>query len=421
MAISDPHLCHLFDGTDLNIYSTEVTNLSAGAPGPDLLKLCVDLFQEATCHRLEKEKEKAHLFQYGIASGLWEFRDELGKFLTKNYKDTVHRELLIQTCGATHGLQLAMANFLWPDAVIFVEDATYMIGLQAFKKYPFMRVVSVPMTNEGIDVIALENIAKEEHFKQKRKLSDERRFWAMLYTIPAFHNPTGVSMSERTSQKVVEIARQLDILVVCDDVYNLLNYDDQPPPKRLFAYDYETPGYMGGHVISNGTFSKTLSPGVRVGWLELPPQLATLLRESAFLTSGGATNHYTSGIVTSLLELGLQEKHLKYVREILKTRMTSLCDTFDQKLPEGCSFSRPKGGYFIWIRLPEYINATNFIKWSIVNYKITTIVGSRFSTDNKYTNYLRVSIAFHNKDILIKAGETLCVALKDYIENVVST
>ncbi|XP_066995067.2 2-aminoadipate transaminase [Anabrus simplex] len=415
--VEDPYLRHLFDGTPNNVYSTEVTNLSAGAPGPDLLKLCTDSFTEATLHRMEKEKEYAYLFQYGITSGLWEFRQELAKFLTKHYGEEVHREDLILTCGATHGLQLVMTTFLYPNSVIFVEEVTYMIALETFKQYPWMKVVPVPITAEGVDAEALEKIASREKKKGTWNCSAERPFWAMFYTIPLFHNPTGVTMSESTCKKVIKIARELDFVVLCDDVYNLLYYGDDLPPKRLIAYDAEMDGMCGGHVISNGSFSKILAPGVRIGWLELPSRLALILRKSGILLSGGACNNYMSGIVTSLLELGLQDKHLSLLKDTFKERLIALCDALDKNLPQGCSYRRPKGGYFVWLELPVSVNSTDFNAWCQKKYKIGAFPGHRFSCEGKYHNYLRLGIAFHSREVLECSAVKLCSALSEYLVN----
>ncbi|GLH14091.1 Uncharacterized protein GBIM_18510, partial [Gryllus bimaculatus] len=134
------------------------------------------------------------------------------------------------------------------------------------------------------------------------------------------------------------------------------------------------------------------------------------------LLSGGATNHYVSGVITSLLELGLQEKHLTYAREKFKNRMNILCDILKTRLPKDCVFLRPMGGYFVWIKLPEFINAKQFTDWSTKKHKITMVVGSRFSLENKYNNYLRVGIAFHDKEIIRQAAEVLCIAIREFIE-----
>ncbi|CAG2053221.1 unnamed protein product, partial [Timema podura] len=401
--IEDEHLKHLFDSKDvINVYNLDVVNLSAGAPGPDLLKRCIPLFMQATVHRMEKEQEHAYLFQYGITSGLWEYREQLSQFLTKRYSEQVNRADLVLTCGAAHGLMLIIDTFLPRNAVIFVEDVTYMIALEAFRQFPSMKVVPVPQTSEGVDTEALKIIASEERSKGSWELTENKLFWAIFYTIPIFHNPTGVTMSQ----------------MVCDDVYNLLYYGDSAsPPRRLFSYDRGTEGFRGGHVISNGTFSKIMAPGVRVGWLEVAPRLALVLRNSGILKSGGAVNQYMSGVITSILELGLEDKHLDFLVHTCKERMQAVCDTLDQFLPLYCSFTRPEGGYFVWLRLPESVDANRLAVWCQEKYKVAAIPGSRFSVKQGFKNYLRLAIAFHQVEILTEATKNLCLGIQDYVEN----
>nr|CAD7439005.1 unnamed protein product [Timema bartmani] len=398
--IEDEHLKHLFDSKDvINVYNLDVVNLSAGAPGPDLLKRCIPLFMQATVHRMEKEQEHAYLFQYGITSGLWEYREQLSQFLTKRYSEQVNRADLVLTCGAAHGLMLIIDTFLPRNAVIFVEDVTYMIALEAFRHFPSMKVVPVPQTSEGVDTEALKIIASEERSKGSWELTENKLFWAIFYTIPIFHNPTGVTMSQNCCESLVRVARKLDLAVVCDDVYNLLYYGDSAsPPRRLFSYDRGTEGFRGGHVISNGTFSKIMAPGVRVGWLEVAPRLALVLRNSGILKSGGAVNQYMSGVITSILELGLEDKHLDFLVHTCKERMQAVCDTLDQFLPSYCSFMRPEGGYFVWLRLPESVDANRLAVWCQEKYKVAAIPGSRFSVKQGFKNYLRLAIAFHQKE-----------------------
>nr|CAD7430154.1 unnamed protein product [Timema monikensis] len=424
--IEDEHLKHLFDNKDvINVYNLDVVNLSAGAPGPDLLKRCIPLFMQATVHRMEKEQEHAYLFQYGITSGLWEYREQLSQFLTKRYSEQVNRADLVLTCGAAHGLVLIIDTFLPRNAVIFVEDVTYMIALEAFRQFPSMKVVPVPQTSEGVDTEALNIIASEEKSKGSWELTENKLFWAIFYTIPIFHNPTGLTMSQNCCESLVRVARKLDLAVVRDDVYNLLYYgDSDSPPRRLFSYDRGTEGFRGGHVISNGTFSKIMAPGVRVGWLEVAPRLALVLRNSyelflrsGILKSGGAVNQYMSGVITSILELGLEDKHLDFLVHTCKERMQAVCDTLDQFLPSYCSFTRPEGGYFVWLRLPESVDANRLAKWCQDKYKVAAIPGSRFSVKQGFKNYLRLAIAFHQVEILTEATKNLCLGIQDYVGN----
>ena len=172
----------------------------------------------------------------------------------------------------------------------------------------------------------------------------------MFYTIPTFQNPTGITMSLSTSRKVVDIAARNNLLVVCDDVYNLLRYDDIDPeavglpPSRLKAIDPH------GLVVSVGTFSKILSPGIRLGWLELPAALVPRFTHSGILLSGGAVNNYMSGIVASVLQLNLLDSHLDMLLNLYRDRMDAMHVFLAQNLPSGWEVGRPGGGYFLWVR-----------------------------------------------------------------------
>ncbi len=178
------------------------------------------------------------------------------------------------------------------------------------------------MTPTGVDTAALEQAVREEcrpttGSSTSNNSSTSGRFWGMFYTIPTFHNPTGITMSLSTCKTVVDIAAKNNLLVVCDDVYNLLRYDavdDDQPPSRLKAVDPH------GLVVSIGTFSKILSPGIRLGWLELPPALVPRFTNSGILLSGGAVNNYMSGIVASLLQLNLLGAHLDMLLDVYRDR-----------------------------------------------------------------------------------------------------
>lgn len=424
-AISDPYQRHLFDDdTIYNVYKNESVNLSVGAPGPDLLQNCVELMKKATDHRLKEEKDegKYYLFQYGMTAGLWECREELSKFLSRRYGDPVKRENLILTCGASHGLTLLLNTILSPNGVIFVEEVTYMIALDSFKQFPLMKIVTVPMKDDVVDLDAFEKIVAEEKCNLNGNFltNEQKLFWAMFYTIPTFHNPTGTTLPPESCKRLVEIARNNSLLVVCDDVYNLLHYGDGLPPRRLFFYDQPTdPEYKGGNIVSNGSFSKILSPALRFGWIECSPQLASIFRVSGILCSGGAVNHYGSGVITSILQLNLQDDYLDKLIKTYKERLAVLCNVLDQYLPQYCSYKKPEGGYFVWIHLPSGINGTDFVQWCQKEYKVSAIPGTRFSHSGKSHNFLRLSISFYRKDVLETAAIALCKALSNYVtENI---
>ncbi|XP_014616509.1 PREDICTED: 2-aminoadipate transaminase isoform X1 [Polistes canadensis] len=416
----DPYLRHLFDGDPIfNVYNKEAINMSVGAPGPDLLKKCTNMLSNATVHRMEEEEKEGnfYLFQYGITSGLWECREELAKFLSRQYGDPVQRENLILTCGATHGLQLLLTSIVSPNGIIFVEEVTYMIALDSFKQFPLMKIITVPMKNDVVDLDAFEKIISEVK-KNEYYLDNAKIFWAMFYTIPTYHNPTGMVLPPDSCKRLVEIARNNSMLIVAEDVYNLLHYENGFPPHRLFFYDNpEDPNYKGGNILSNGSFSKILSPAIRFGWIEGSPRMVHIFKTSGILCSGGATNHYISGLITSLLQGKIEDEYLNFLVKTYKERLNTLCETLDRYLPSCCSYRRPKGGYFVWIHLPQNVDGTDFINWCQKEYKVSAIPGVRFSYNGTVKNFLRLSIAFHPKETLIKGSTILCKALLHYVRN----
>ncbi|XP_065352062.1 uncharacterized protein LOC135947271 [Cloeon dipterum] len=410
--IDDPPLKHLFDVSEgAGLEQEGVIRLTAGAPGPSLLQACSEVFKQAWARTLEKCND-VNVFQYGIAAGSWEFREELSKFLTESYGESVRRSDLILTCGATHGLQIILNTLLAPGGMIFVENATYMIALDVFKEFPSSSIESVELDANGIDPEDFEKKIMQWKNAKNWITSEEKPFWAMLYCIPAFQNPTGTSLSHTRCLRLIELARKHDVLILCDDVYNLLAHNN--PPRRLFAYDRPDVYTFGGHVISNGTFSKILTPGVRIGWLEVPPRIAERLRKSGILRSSGSVNHFMSAVVTSIMEMGLQKQHLELLRSTFKERMLSLMEVLGENLPKSCTFHRSEGGYYIWLELPEGTDAADFCNFSAEHFKATAYAGKYFSKSK--TSCMRLAVAYHVKDDLKKAAELICKALHAYLK-----
>lgn len=162
------------------------------------------------------------------------------------------------------------------NGVVFVDEVTYMIALEAIREFPSLKIVPVKLNDDGVDINDLE----EKVVKHKALPANGKMFYGCYYTIPTFHNPTGILFSDEICRALIKLARKHDLLIVCDDVYNMLFYDDDSAPKRLLEYDDENDSDFKGNVISNGTFSKILSPGVRVGWMECPPRITDVFKNN---------------------------------------------------------------------------------------------------------------------------------------------
>ncbi|MFT4976436.1 MAG: 2-aminoadipate transaminase [Myxococcota bacterium] len=315
-------------------------DLGIGAPDLDLLDGAREALLAATRRCLQAPQSTTFL-QYGPCAGDPVFRAALAGLLTERLPGPpAAAEQLFVTAGATSGLALAARCFFETGMTALIEDPTYFLARKVIEECG-LRLDPVPQDGEGLrtDVLA-------------RKLAalppapDGRRFRAMLYLVPTFNNPTGGILSAARRQEIVALARRHEVLVVCDDVYDLLAFDDAPRPQRLVSMEgaEET-------VISNGSFSKILGPGVRCGWIEAHGRLHSDLARSAHARSGGAMSHLTAGALLELLASGDQGRLLDGLRETYRTRCAALCDALEEHLPEA-TIERPRGGFFVWVRLP---------------------------------------------------------------------
>jgi len=390
-------------------------HLTVGAPGDELLTKLPPLFHEATSHCLSQTG--AGLFQYGPELGTKQFRTELAKFLSLRYGEPVAADHLVLTCGATNGLHLVTSCLVKQGGVVFVENPTYFIALNILHGDMGLSVCPVDINQDGIDVEVLEESIKTVAANHDTK-TDDGRYWGMIYTIPTYHNPTGITMTQSVGENLIKIAKKYNLLVLCDDVYNLLSYDELPFSRlKCLDKDFEV-----GNVISNGTFSKILAPGVRMGWLEAPSHVVKKLKESGVLLSGGSQNNLMSGTVTSLLQLGSLDRLLDESIKIYKERMDEAVDILQHHLPSNWTVKHPGGGYFLWIET-DVNNIEDFTTWLQQEKNLVVMKGQLASpfthlqttNGNCFSNCFRISIAYYELKAIVSACRHLCDAAKQFI------
>lgn len=153
-----------------------------------------------------------------------------------------------------------------------MDGVTYMIDLDVISQFHGLKIIPVPLNGDGVDLKQLEDFLKSNHFKLKNK-----EFWSLYYTTPTFHNLTGILFSDNVCQILIKLARKYDFLITCDNVYNVLHYQDEKPPIRLFVYDHSNDKDCKEHVISNASFAKIIGPGIRLGWIEAPYRMKAVL------------------------------------------------------------------------------------------------------------------------------------------------
>lgn len=395
-------------------------SLQVGAPNPNTLKKVSNFYNEAL-ERIRQSERFEETFQYGVMGGADSVRNEVAKFLTRQYAQSVHKEDVFITSGASEGLIFLLNTFFTSEHTLFVEDPTYLLVPNFVKKGYVCKGEPVSVLEDGLDLDELE--AKVQRLPEL-PVTSASPYRAAVYTITTFHNPTGISYSPAKCKKLVELARKYNLLVIADDVYNVLTYQSEtndinfdPPPTRLFAYDDKNHPDYQGNVVANGSFAKIVAPGLRLGWYEAPKRILDELRTNYVLLSGGGMSSSGSYILAEALRNGDIDKHVQELRILHRSRMNAVTDVVDSELGKyGVTITHPAGGYFLWVKLPENIAAESVLKYAAENVHVTFVPGRAASLSGQYGNYIRLSIAYYETDEITEAAKKFSQAVKTVIE-----
>jgi DNA-binding transcriptional MocR family regulator len=210
-----------------------------------------------------------------------------------------------------------------------------------------------------------------------------------LYLIPTFQNPTGRTLPLERRLRLVELCQEHDVLLLADEVYHLLSYGDAPPAP--FAAH-------GGSakVISLGSFSKILAPGLRLGWVQAHPSLISRLAGCGLLDSGGGLNPFTSAMVRGVIEGGGLEENVARLVSIYRSKRDAMAAGLDEHLP-GAAYALPGGGYFFWVRLPGGMDASA-LQQNAEGLRVNFRPGIRFSSRGSQRDYVRLCFIFYGSE-----------------------
>ena len=341
-----------------------------GVGQPQLSLLPLERIRAAA--ELRFARSDPSFLQYGAEQGDGFLRRELARFLENAYGFPTSPAELFITNGASQGLDLICTLFTHPGDTIFVEEPSYFLALRIFADH-HLNVVPLPMDSDGLVIEAL-----EEQLKTTRPV--------LLYTIPTFQNPSGYTLSNARRAQLAQLSREHGFTIVADEVYHLLNFTARPPRPLAGWIDQ-------GNILSLGSFSKILAPGLRLGWIHAAPQRTQAFAACGLLDSGGGLNPFTSGIVRGLLETdGLQE-NIKHLCAIYGARVAAMDAALRSELPEA-AYLTPHGGYFFWIRLPGRRDAQEFLQRA-EEHKVSFRPGARFSSQGGLRDYARLCFAFY--------------------------
>ena len=334
-----------------------------GDPDPALLP--VEAVAAAARRALEQMGPAA--LNYGVNEGPGVLRAALRQRIAAHEGVEPAADELAITAGNSAALNQLLALLVRPDDVVLVEDPSYSLALRMARDLS-IELAGVPFDAGGLVVEALPALVRDLRRRGKRP--------RLLYTIPTFHNPTGICLAPERRTRLLEIAAAEDMLVVEDDVYRELAYAGAAPPS-LWSLARQIPA-ASGQVLRLGTFSKTLAPGLRCGWLTASSELTLRFAHSGVFDSGGCPSQFTACLIASMLLDGGYDQNVARVRSAYAQRCLAVNEALERELPSGCEVTRPRGGYFTWVRLPEGLSAAAVLPLA-EERGVSFVGGPRFS------------------------------------------
>jgi 2-aminoadipate transaminase len=344
-------------------------NFSVGQPSADLLPL--KLLRSA-CERFFAGAQPLEL-NYGERQGDARFRAALAAFLRAAGGEEVDPQSLMLTGGISQALDFACSRFTHPGDTVFVEEPTYPYSFPIFRDHG-LKIVGIPLDGEGMDLAECE-----------RQLAAHRP--KLLYTIPSYNNPTGQTLGKERREHLVELSRQHDFVIAADEVYQLL-YHGAPPPASFGTL------IDRGNVLSFGSFSKILAPGLRLGWIRASAKLMRALNASGVLVSGGNFNHFTSHVVRQLMENGELAPFVARLRASYAARAEAMDLALHRHLAGVARWTKPVGGYFFWLELPAGVDAGS-LQDAARTAGTGFLPGAACCASGGLTNCLRLSFAHY--------------------------
>jgi 2-aminoadipate transaminase len=348
----------------------EVVSLAGGMPYVSALPL--DLVGDMVGDLLARCG--AEMLQYASAQGDPLLRERICDVMAIEGVKATADEIVV-TVGAQQALDLLTRIFVDPGDVVLAEAPSYVGALGTFAAYQ-ADVVHVPLDGDGLVPDALRETLE--------RLRRERRRVKFLYTVPTFQNPAGVTLSASRRQEVLEICAAYDVLVIEDNPYGLLGFDG-PPMRALRADDAE-------RVIYLGSFSKTIASGLRVGWALAPRGVRAklvLAAESAMLSHSNVCQL----AVREYLATQPWQAQIKSFQELYRERRDAMLDSLAAQLPAGCTWTRPRGGFFVWLTLPEGLDAKAMAPRAIAG-RVAYVPGTGFYSDGSGHGQLRLSYCY---------------------------
>lgn len=362
----------------------EILSLAGGLPAPEAFP--VEIIR-TLCNRV-LDKDPVAALQYGPSEGHGPLREALVEYASRLGITTTLGEVLVFS-GSQQVLDLLGKILLDPGDNVVVENPTYLGALQALGAYQ-PNYIPWPTDEEGAIPEALEEILSKHRVK-------------LVYLVTNFQNPTGRTLGPERRRAIAEILDRFGVLMIEDDPYGRLRYEgpEIPAIKSLAP----------NHVVYLSTFSKVLSPGFRLGWAIAPESIAQWL----VIAKQGAdlhTNAFSQAVATEFLVGGYMEDHLPAILDIYSSRLKAILDALDSNLSGLATWTRPQGGMFTWVTLPDGMD-TETIYWKAIERKVAFVPGKYFFVDGTGGNTMRLNFSNTDEDRLRVAVRRLAEAIRE--------
>lgn len=363
--------------------------LAAGNPAPDAFP--VDAVRAVTADILEKKPIEA--LQYGVSEGYTPLRETVKEWLKK--RENIGRDFddIIIMSGATQVMDLVTKVLCNEGDTVICEEPSFVGSLNCFRSYG-CKLKGVPVEADGMNTDALEDVLKS---------TPNAKF---IYTIPNFQNPSGATMSLEKRKKLYSLAKEYGVVILEDNPYGDLRVAGEKLPT-IKSMDDE------GIVVYAGSFSKILSPGLRVAYCVAHKQMLakmTVGKQAADVHTACLNqmivyewfNHYDI------------EAHIKKIQDIYRKKLNLMCDCIDDKLGDFVEYVRPEGGLFIWCKLPDNVNMLEFVQKAI-DKKVAVVPGNAFLMDDRdSTQYIRLNFSTPTDEGIVKGINALAEVADEY-------
>lgn len=340
------------------------------------------------------EEDPILALQYGITEGYEPLKEKIMKYMKNKHNISKDFDKIIITAGAQQVMDLASKIFINEGDTVICETPSFIGSLNCFRSYK-AHLCGVPVESDGINIEKLEEALKTE--KNVR----------FIYTIPNFQNPSGVTMSLEKRKAMYALAKKYGVLILEDNPYGELRVKGENIPN-IKSFDED------GIVIYAGSFSKILSPGLRVGYAIAHENIIAKMTVGK-QTSDVHTPVFNQLVVDKWMEKYDFEKHIEKIRGIYKSKLELMCGLIDEELGDFVEYVKPEGGLFVWCKLPDNVPMLEFCA-KAVEKKVAVVPGTAFTMDeNDKTNCFRMNFSTPSDEMIVEGMKKLGEVKKEYI------